>query len=73
MLELKGLIVFQEYEIAIAAYNRKGVGVSLVSFDIRMIISGYDSPSPRGKTAIINENTYSQKRGENVNFKIYLV
>ncbi|ELU15655.1 hypothetical protein CAPTEDRAFT_52109, partial [Capitella teleta] len=27
MYELKGLIIFQEYEIAVAAYNRKGVGV----------------------------------------------
>lgn len=27
MHELRGLIVFQEYEIAIAAYNKKGVGV----------------------------------------------
>ena len=27
MYELKGLIVFQEYEISVAAYNQKGVGV----------------------------------------------
>ena len=27
LFELKGLIVFQEYEIAVAAYNAKGVGV----------------------------------------------
>ncbi len=27
LFELKGLIVFQEYEIAVAAYNGKGVGV----------------------------------------------
>lgn len=48
--ELKGLIVFQEYEIAVAAYNAKGVGVYSDTVRVRTQ-EGKPSQPPRDVSA----------------------
>ena len=57
LYELKGLIVFQEYEIAVAAYNAKGVGVYSDTVRVRTQ-EGKPTQPPRDVSAAAVSSTH---------------